>query len=63
MAAQKVNFILGDLKQAYHLVIRKEAGISRHEPVNGGTCVAFLARARLDGYIACANAAVAFKSP
>lgn len=63
LQAQKVNFILGDLKEAYTLVVRKEAGISRHEPTNGGTCAAFLVRARVDGYVGCANAAVAFTSP
>lgn len=63
LQAQAVNFLLGSMKRAYTLVVRKEAGISRHDPVNGGTCATFLARARADGYVNCANEMVAFKSP
>ncbi|MGE3645429.1 MAG: phage major capsid protein [Beijerinckiaceae bacterium] len=63
LQAQKVNFLFGDMKQAYDVVVRKDVGLTRYDPVNGGTCVTFMARARVDGYVRCANAMIAFKSP
>jgi hypothetical protein len=60
---QQINFLLGDMMDTYQMVIRKDVGVTRFDPVNGGTCVTFLARARVDGYVKCQNTMVAIVSP